>query len=507
MTNKKKSASTPGNGQAQPNILIFMTDHQRADTVPPFGRAITPNLDRLARNGVTFTNAFCSSPHCCPSRASFFSGLYPSRHGVWNNICNEQRLSRGPNPGVRLFSEDLRDAGYDLYFSGKWHVSIDESPADRGFTELFVSSDKHTHHGIPWEAYDTLSEDEMVRQKGEIIRPGYPKFTIYGERDDEASPHDLQAVEEALKLLPKLAGGTENEDGPARDDRSASTPNNPWCLYVGVNGPHDPYLVHRKYLDMYNLDDIRLPESFGDEMAGKPAVYKRLREQIFGQLSDHEVKEGVRHFLAFCTQLDDMFGRLYAELERTGQAENTLVLYCSDHGDYCGDHRLFAKGIPCFKGAYHIPAIMHWPDGITQPGRTVDKFVSIADFAPTFTELSGRGPDCSLVGRSLLPFLRDDHPADWREDIHTQCNGVELYYTQRSVMTDRYKYVFNGYDFDELYDLKNDPHEMVNLAGDPAYEPVKIDMCRRMWRFAREQQDTVINPYITTAIAPFGPGY
>ena len=109
-----------------PNILIMMTDHQRGDTVLPGHPAITPNIDQLAAEGVTFTEAFCPSPHCCPSRATFFTGLYPSRHGVWNNICNDQALSRGLKDGVQLWSEDLAAAGYQLHFSGKWHVSVEE---------------------------------------------------------------------------------------------------------------------------------------------------------------------------------------------------------------------------------------------------------------------------------------------------------------------------------------------------------------------------------------------
>ena len=116
----------------KPNILVFMTDHQRADTVLPEHPAITPHLDRFTQEGVTFTNTFCPSPHCCPSRATFHTGLYPSRHGVWNNVCNRQALSRGLNEGVRLWSEDLADAGYQLHFSGKWHVSVEESPQGRG---------------------------------------------------------------------------------------------------------------------------------------------------------------------------------------------------------------------------------------------------------------------------------------------------------------------------------------------------------------------------------------
>lgn len=481
---------------SRPNILIFMTDHQRADTVLREHPAPTPNLDRFAREGITFTNAFCPSPHCCPSRATFFTGLYPSRHGVWNNICNDQALSRGLKPGVRLWSEDLAAAGYALHFSGKWHVSVEESPADRGWVEHFVSAGKGVHHGRTWEEYRRLAEtsrqgDKETRGEGEILRPGYGTYRLYaaGEIEETAAlRHDEIALAKALDVLPQLAAGEQ-----------------PWCLFVGLIGPHDPYIVPQKYLDMYDGADVPLPLSYGDELTDKPAIYRRMRETRFGQLTEREVREAIRHFWAYCTYLDDLFGRLLAALEATGQRDNTLVLYTSDHGDYCGEHGFFAKGIPCFQGAYRVPAVMRWPAGIADPGRREDAFVSLADFGPTFLEVAGIAANRHFSGASLLPFLRREQPTTWRDEIHTQCNGVELYYTQRSVMTRDFKYVFNGFDRDELYDLRGDPHEMRNLADDPACEPIKREMCRRMWRFAYRENDAAINPYITVGLAPYGP--
>jgi choline-sulfatase len=192
-------------------------------------------------------------------------------------------------------------------------------------------------------------------------------------------------------------------------------------------------------------------------------------------------------------------------LEHIGQAENTLVLYVADHGDYCGEHGLFAKGIPCFRGAYNVPAVIRWPAGVNRPGCRSSAFVSLADFGPTFLDAAGVASPADLTGRSLLPLLRNETPSDWRDAIHTQCNGVELYYTQRSVTTRDYKYVFNGFDRDELYDLRNDSDELRNLAGDPAYAGVVREMCRRMWRFAAVEDDSAINPYITVGLAPWGP--
>ena len=468
-----------------PNVLLFMTDHQRADSVQPGHPTIAPRVKQLARDGVTFTNAFCPSPHCCPSRATFFTGLYPSRHGVWNNVCNRQALSAGLKPGVRCWSEDLAAAGYQMHFSGKWHVSVAEGPAARGWTEHYVTGKKGDLHGVTWDRFQQLPPPPTTRGEGQVIRPGYGVWTAYGRREPEPQHHDETAVARALEVI--------------------QTARDPWCLYVGLIAPHDPYFAPGKFIDQYQLADVPLPASYADPMRDKPNVYRRMREEVFGQLTEREVREAIRHMWAYCSYIDELFGRVLDALARTGQADNTLVVFCSDHGDYCGEHGLFAKGIPCFQGAYRVPLVARWPVGLRRPGRVVESFASLADVGPTLLDLAGIPTGETFTGASLAPFLRDETPATWRDEIHTQCNGVELYYTQRSVMTRDYKYTFNGFDFDELYDLRRDPHELVNVAGQAEYAAVKRELCGRLWRFAQREDDTAISPYITVALAPHGP--
>ncbi|NLF40383.1 sulfatase-like hydrolase/transferase [bacterium] len=477
---------------SRPNILVVMTDHQRGDTVLPEHPARTPHLTDFAKQGLAFTNAFCPSPHCCPARATFFTGLYPSRHGVWNNICNDQRLSRGPRPGTRLWSEDLAAAGYTLAFSGKWHVSIDTSPKDHGWNELLATSKGGDFHGVSWDTYRKWASqpEPAERPEGHILRQGYGTARTYGTApaEWEQTNQDRKATNIMLDWL-------------GSPDRRRE----PWCAFLGLSGPHDPYVVPSKYLDMYRLDDVPLPPSYRDTLADKPNIYRRMRETRFGQLGEREVRDAIRHFWAYCTYLDELFGEVLRALDATGQADNTLVVYTADHADYCGDHGLFAKGIPCFRGAYHVPAIIRWPRGMKARGRRSDAFVSLADFGPTFLDVAGVSSDAAFTGSSLYPHFSGASPEKWRDDIHTQSNGVELYYSQRSVMTKEFKYVFNGFDFDELYDLRTDPHEMNNVAQNPAYKNVLLDMCRRMWRFALREQDAMINNYVTVALAPYGP--
>ncbi len=481
-------------GEMRPsNILVFMTDQQRGSTLTGPVRAVTPNLDRFRSQGVTFSQAFCPSPHCCPSRATFMSGLYPSRHGVWNNVDTTNALSRGLADGVHLWSEDLRHVGYNLFYHGKWHVSNLETPADRGWEDYGLHHINNGGLGRHWKEYRDIAasmpaeEDAAPRRDGQIPRPGWPDFSLYGEHD--APFGDREVVEFATERM-----GDEREQ------------NRPWCRFIGPVGPHDPYLAPRRFLDLYDFDKITLPASFSDAMADKPGFYRRTRA-IFDHLSPEEHRRGLWHYLAFCSYEDHLFGMALEALERSGQAENTVVVYLSDHGDYTADHGLWCKGLPCFRGAYHIPCVIRWPRGIRNPGRQVDEFVSLADFAPTFLDLAGVAHDNQFNGASLLPFLRNEQPAAWRDALFTQSNGNELYGIQRSVTTKEWKYVFNGFDFDELYDLRADPDETVNVAARAENRPVIKEMCRRLWRFSHENGDRAVNPYIMVGFAPYGPAY
>jgi arylsulfatase A-like enzyme len=480
---------------ANSNILVFMTDQQRASSVYGPNKAVTPNLDKFRKQSLSLTQVHCPSPHCCPSRATFFTGLYPSRHGIWNNVQVGNALSRDLTPGTRLWSEDLKDAGYDLYYFGKWHVSAVQGPKDKGWTEHTVTAgppDGKRPNTYEWGRYISESlcteRNEATRAEGEIQRPGYNRYVNYGIHEDKCN--DGLHTRGAAKLLGELKDSTK-----------------PWAMYVGPLGPHDPYMAPQRFVDMYNLDDIQLPESFTDTMEDKPALYRRTRS-MFDQLTEREHKESIRHYLAYCSFEDELFGHVLDALDASGHAQNTMVLYCSDHGDYNAEHGLWCKGLPCFKSAYHVPAIIRWPGQLAPgvQGSDVGAFVSLADFHPTFMEVAGLTAPTDIYGKSLMPFLKGQSPTDWRDAIFTQSNGNEQYGIQRSVMTDKWHLVYNGYDFDELYDMQNDPHQITNLATKPEYEPVKRELYEQLWQFAYEQQDVCINPYIMVGLAAYGPG-
>ncbi len=475
----------------KPNILIVMTDHQRADTVLPDNPCIMPNVKKMATEGVNFARTYPPMAHCCPARTTFMSGLYPSRSGVWNNVDNEYAINHGPHRDIKFWSQDLKDAGYNLAYCGKWHVSAyaDQTPKNYGWKELMKYGEKLQDTGIKWENI-RKSAGNLPENLGEgrVNLPGYAPHKLYDEVDIAFEEDDV-----TTKLALAEMGALAQEQAP-------------WVLYVGWDSPHTPYRAEKKYLDLYDPAETELPPSFFDEMEDKPDYYSKLRKQVFDKVDIEGAKESIRHYRACCSKIDDKFGLLLSKLDETGQADDTIVIFCSDHGDYVGDHGLFHKQVPAFLGAYMVPAVMRWPNGIKKPGRTVDEFVSLADFAPTFLEVAGISTDRYFSGESLVPFLNDETPENWRQEMCTQCEGTEQMFTQRMVATKEYKYVYNGFGRDELYDLVNDPDEMRNLEHDPAYNEIKRDLVGRMWRFAYKEQDRLgSTQYIMVNTAPWGP--
>lgn len=503
-----------------------MPDQQNGATVLPGSPVIKPNLDRFLKEAVAFNSAHCPAPHCCPSRASFMSGLYPSEHGVYNNVTTDTAIHPNPFPGTPFWGLWLKQAGYQMGYSGKLHVGRDITPESCGFENLSHLEQDHLKENEAREARQVKQAraehiDPAHRQPGQYLRPDWPRAQLYRTLPDSGAS-GYEGLADARVMEAGIAGM-----------KGLAAKGTPWCVMISNSGGHDPYNVPRKFVDMYDLDKIELPPSFSDLLDDKPRIYQRQRFQYWSQLSDRETKDALRHYYAKCTLQDALFGDLLKALGETGQVDNTIVIYVSDHGDYRAAHGLWMKGVPSFHEAYHIPAVVRWPKGIKAPGRQVDALVDQVDWAPTILEACGVEAEKKLSGQSLLPWLRGETPEGWRTETCTQMNGVELYYTQRITMTKDWKYVYNGFDYDELYDLRRDPHEMHNLAfpdlqagGErvrtgsglakdahlpwpslsPELDKVRFDLLSRMWTFAAKHNDIIFNPYGTVAMAPYGPG-
>jgi len=476
----------------RPNILIIIVEHQQGWTVDPDCPCRMPNVKgRIAGEGVRFERGYTPTALCAPARASFSTGLYPTVHGMYNNYHSTPVMHSGLFPGVELFSEHLRRAGYNLSYVGKWDVCGEGGPADYGWEVPKGISSKPASSPGPGQRrkkarYVGPPED---LQRGAIVRrSGWPDRALYGTRPGK--PEDM------LDFARGRVGAEEIE-------RLSKEPS-PWVVYVGLTGIHDPYIAVEPYASMYDSDEVPLPENYRDTLEDKPAIYRRMRQQLWSQLSERQVREAIAHYWGLCTMTDDVVGMLLDALEEAGVEGNTLVLYTSDHGDQAGGHGLFLKGVMPFEESYRIPMVVRWP-GVIRRGSIYSEFATLCDFAPTFCEIAGADKMEPCHGRSLVPIFRGSTPDDWPGSFYGQFLGAEYYYTQRIVRDDRYKYVFNGFDFDELYDLQEDPHEMRNLAGDPNYEGVKRRMVEEMWRWAVKTNDIIFSSYPTVALVPYGP--
>jgi arylsulfatase A-like enzyme len=263
----------------------------------------------------------------------------------------------------------------------------------------------------------------------------------------------------------------------------------PWHVEIHFPEPHDAYLPLKQYLDRYSPGDIPVPESFHDDFRAKPGLHRREAE-TWGQVSEEDYRQGRAHYYAYCEEIDNHVGRILGALEKTGQAQNTLVVFTSDHGDMVGAHRMWIKGWIPYEETYRIPMILRWPARFAGGIRT-DRLVSSHDLGHTYVAAARARALPFADGMSLLPLCEDPNRTDWRDQLLCAYYGGEFLYTQRIAITRRFKYVFNGFDFDELYDLEKDPEEMRNVLDAPQYRTDADDMRARLY----EMMTALGDPY------------
>ncbi len=458
----------------RPNILHIMTDQQQWATILGRSECRTPNLDRLARQGMTFERSYTPSAVCCPARAAILSGAYHWHNGVFNQVHSPPSVHRDMYPDVVLYSQRLRDAGYRLGYTGKWHASFLRTPLDFGYHEVAAIN------GCDPALLKKLDlNPDRVERRGTLRTiphkkmqwPGSEAFVMWGaQQGDVESTNEYHLAECAIRMLNRFTKGTQ-----------------PWHLEAQFVTPHDPYLPLQQYLDHYDPRSIKVPASFQETFANKPGLHRRESE-TWGTLTAEDVQQGRAHYYAYAEQVDAQIGRILDALEASGQADRTIVTFTADHGDMVGAHRMWIKGWIPYEECYRVPLIVRWPGRIA-PGQVSDRLVQTHDLAHTFVDAAGAHPMPFADGRSLTPLFSDPHHGGWRDQILCAYYGGEYLYTQRIAITERFKYVFNGFDYDELYDLGDDPAELRNIVSAPAYQSQAGDMRARMYELMAQTGD------------------
>lgn len=451
------------------NILFLMTDQQQAWTVDPKSPCLTPNLNRLGERSMRFTRMHTVNAICSPTRATLYTGLLPSVHGMVDCTHTVEDYRARFRAELPMWSRELKKAGYQTAHYGKWHVERSNRLENFGFDDyVLLASDE-------FQAYRKRllkgKEPRVVKQLA-AEQKGYKPFPIYrvfDQPEEATEPHFLYS--KGIDFI----------------RRAARNPQDPWCCVISTIEPHDPYDVTKAMYDAYKDVPVSLPASFNDPMTDRPNIYRR-DQTVWRDLTREDWVDTIRCYWGGCSLLDRQVGRVLKALEETGQRDNTIVFYTTDHGDQMGAHGMLLKGVPPFEETYTIPLTVHWP-GVTDPGRTCDRHVNYCDFAPTILEMAGAPPLAKTQGRSFAPLLRGETPADWPDGSFAEFHGQRFFYTQRIVWDGDWKYVFNGFDFDELYNLRDDPHEMHNLINEARHRERAEHLASLMWKTIKEIGD------------------
>jgi len=455
------------------NFLFINTDQQRQDTLGCYGSTVakTPNLDRLAAEGVRFDRAYTTNPVCMPARASWFTGQYPSYHGCWQNGVP---LS----PNADMIQNHLKAAGYHTALIGKVHLD-----------NVWERNEKHPSYGfdllLECEGDPYCKDDyfQWLDQQG--LYDGYmAQFKEMGHR--QGYTRDLP---EAKHMNTWITDHVDHYLNARAKDRQ------PFFLSVGFFDPHHPFDPCEPYASMFEPRDMPMPSFREDEVSGMtpPMQQKREREWPFCS-SPVDIRGTIAAYHATIAHVDAAVGQIFGTLEACGLADDTVVIFMSDHGELLGDHGMLHKGAVFYECSIKVPLLFRFPKRIGLNGLSDNGFTSHVDLAPTIAELAGiNGPlmaqGSPLFGREgdLRPIpARDAALVEWREKPF---QSDEPFQVVRCLVTDDMKIVqYEGCDWGELYDLNSDPSEFKNLWHDSARQGEVNRLRQRLWRFSVENE-------------------
>jgi arylsulfatase len=458
-----------------PDIIFIITDQQRYESIKELGYPYmdTPNLDKLVREGVTFSNSFITAPSCAPSRASLFTGMYPHTNGVYKN----------DDPWSHSWIELLADAGYHCVNIGKMHTSPYTTPM--GFHERYVVENKDRQHpNLPF-FFDEW--DKELRARG-LKKPGRE---TYREREDYRDSLGVFDWEFPEDVHPDIFVGNLAKwwitERPKVDK--------PIFLQIGFPGPHPPFDALPRYTEMYMKKDLPLPTVTEQELREQPLALQKLRRQHMEV--DHDavvhLEQATRQqqhrqrasYFANVTMIDEQVGEILSALEQIGYLENAVVMFTSDHGESLGDHGHSQKW-NMYDAVTKVPMIV-WGPGHVQQGRNVDSLTQLFDLGPTVLELAGVEVPKDMEARSLLPQLQGITKEGRKYVFAEHSRDPILDSTEFMTMIRDIEWKLVHFVDDtngQLFDLTNDPKEIHNLWNDPTYEHKKREMISAIldWR-------------------------
>jgi len=449
----RTKAVASSRSKERPNVLLLMSDQHRGDCIGADGNRVvlTPNLDRIANEGVRFRCAYSTTPTCTPARAALLTGLAPWRHGLlgYGRVGEKYPIE---------MPQALRDAGYYTKGVGKMHWHPQRNP--HGFHEMLLDEQDMRDPGFVSDYHQWFAREA----------PGL---------DPNATGLDWNGYAAAAYALPEGLHPTCWTADHAVEFLKSYDRAEPFFLKVSFVRPHSPYDPPARWMKKYA--DADLPKAKAGKWAAKFApVMKADPAAWHGDLGAEQVRSSRQGYYGSVSFVDEQIGRILEALEKRGRLDETLILFTSDHGDMTGDQHLWRKSYP-YEPSARIPMLMRWPTGLVaaKRGQVSLAPVELRDVLPTFLDAAGAPGAEKLDGRSLLSLVRRGGAADWRKFIdleHSRCYAPSNQWT--AVTDGRFKYIFYAYDGEEqFFDLEKDPAELNDLSSDPACQD-RV----RLWR-------------------------
>ncbi|WP_160000104.1 phosphoric/sulfuric ester hydrolase PehA [Roseomonas sp. 18066] len=467
------------------NVLLIVVDQWRADFMPVLGADFlrTPNLDRLCREGVTFRNHVTTTVPCGPARASLLTGLYLMNHrAVQNTIPLDARHLN--------LAKALRQIGYDPALIG-YTTTTPDPRANPGKDPRFSIL------GDLMEGFRAVGafEPTMDGYFGWLAQKG---FSLPENREDIWLPEGEDSVPGATDRPSRIP--SELSDTAYFTERALTylkgKGDKPWFLHLGYWRPHPPFIASEPYNTMYSPADMPAPvrkPDWQDEAGQHPLLDFYLRGISQGsffhgaggaatELSEESIRQMRATYAGLMTEIDDALGKVFDYLEQTGQWDDTMIIFTSDHGEQLGDHYLLGK-IGYHDESFRIPLVIKDPEAPQSAGRIEAAFTESVDVLPTILEWLGGTTPRACDGRALVPLVQQGKPEGWRDHLFYEYDFRDIHYSQPEtalgldkddcslcvVQDEAWKYVhFSGLP-PLLFDLKTDPHQYTNLAADPAH--------------------------------------
>ena len=482
--------------EGRPNIVYLLNDHQAYyrhgwDQGP---RVARPRFERLAAEGAVFERAYCAAPLCSPARRSMLTGVYPHRHGeIKNDIRHPYDLE--------TYLDTLNHAGYAQYYYGKWHAG-EGTAHDHGCEGFNYPSYNNPYTKPEYRAYLErmgLPEPEVLIEKSfdNSGKEGVEDGRRYRQSAEWCNEHAAgtlltpSATHEAF-FLANLAREKLAELASSGDDR-------PFSLRVDFWGPHQPYFPSQEFADLYDPSSIPVYPNYDDSLEDKPAVYLSEGNRRIGKdgklirpnpVPWPEWQLILARAYAQITLVDAAAGIVLDALEEFGFAENTMVLWTTDHGDALACHGgHFDKRSYMPEEMIRVPMALRFP-GRVAPGQHRRELVNNVDVGPTILDAAGAKFPHEPDGRSLLGLVGDGASSSWRTSVVTETFGHAEDVVGRALVRDRYKYVWYSGFGEELYDLVVDPYEMHNLVKDPAHHRMLEEMRSELQAWRVEHADS-----------------